>query len=432
MKHRCTTILAMLLAFTGWTRGQQPTSRSSAEIESLIQQLSSDEFKQRESAQQRLVQLGEAVQERLTRVVNETQDEEARARAEAALVQIADNAAVGPTYVNLHFDNAPPQVVFAELARQCGKPLEPNRPDLFTRRPLANISVSYDHKPFWDAMLELSAKTGIQPSLNNDRWILASGKFAEADGVRFVSGPFLVVANSIQRSRAIGLGTGKQSDGDFSIRLTVLAEPKLRVLGAANQARLEQATDEHGNSLIAPAGAERAALADVSTGRWNVAIPLRIPDKPGTRIVRLKGSIEVLLQSKFQTVEFEDLPNARNVTRQAGGIQVVLTEMRARGERYELSISLLADKSAQVDRNQVRQSLASALQVLDAQGNAFSFSRVSTSGRDDRMDLVVSFRKPPNLENAANVGEPTRMVWNLPAAARQTAVPFEFNDLPIP
>src|SRR5262245_324565 len=106
MQIAWTALITALLLSNVTVRAAEPvspTSQSSSEIETLIQHLSADDFRQREEAQAQLVQLGDSVRGRLERLVTESADQETRSRAEAALVQIDENASHGPSLITMHF-----------------------------------------------------------------------------------------------------------------------------------------------------------------------------------------------------------------------------------------------------------------------------------------------------------------------------------------
>ena len=114
----------------------------------------------------------------------------------------------------------------------------------------------------------------------------------------------------------------------------------------------------------------RSSATNASSGQWGVVIPLQSPDNPGKKIVRLKGSIDVLLQSRHQTVEFDNLAE-RNVSKPVANYRVVLSDIRSTKDRHEVVMTIPADKTAQIDRNQLRQSIPTDFRLIDAQGNMY-------------------------------------------------------------
>jgi hypothetical protein len=422
---------------SSFTVAQQPaTTQSSDEIAALITQLSADNWKQREAAQERLVLLGEEARQRLVRAAQETNDDETRSRAEAAIVQIDQNAATGPSIITLHLRDVPPQVIFEKLSQQCRAALDPFTPDFWQQKQWPAVdSIDIDHQPFWAAMKQISAKTGVELRQWDTglKLVAASGQNM---GPEVVSGPFLIIANRIARNESIDLGGARTASSDFAIALTAFAEPKLRLLRAGYVARVDEAIDDNGNSLLP----ERAAdigngYTTASGGMWSFQIKLAYPQHdPGKRIVRLKGAIDVALQTRFQTLEIGDITSARNVSKTAGGVRAVVQELKRNGEQYELSMTIYPDGFAPRDWERVQQSLVTAdLRLIDDHGVAFMRSGCSTSGGNDRLEATMQFVKNPWVNAAGRaMSEPSKLLWNIPTESKETSVPFEFTDLPIP
>src|SRR5690349_14721897 len=269
----------ILLSVRTATRGAEPATQGSPETEALIRQLSADDFHQRQAAQDQLVSMGDAARERLQRAAHEAADEETRTRAEAALAQIAENSTVGPSYITLHLKDAPPAELFKQLSRQCGVSLDSSKPDFWDNKKIPSaVSIDIDRQPFWNAMQQITELTGIELRPEDGGMKLNAGKQADAVGERYVTGPFLIVANSIMRNRVVMLGNngaggkgnvGPAPSSTFMIAMTAFAEPKMRVLGSTAVARLDQAIDENGNSLMPPVVVEKKTpITDATSGRW--------------------------------------------------------------------------------------------------------------------------------------------------------------------
>jgi len=83
-------------------------------IEGLIRELSADDWQTRQKAQDALVQYGLDIRPRLSIVLRETHDEEARTRIEAALRQIEENRTTGASLDHASHESRKPSEVFAE------------------------------------------------------------------------------------------------------------------------------------------------------------------------------------------------------------------------------------------------------------------------------------------------------------------------------
>jgi hypothetical protein len=443
MRIRAVGTTLLILTFTGAAALAAPASgpstkqSSGGEVETLIQQLSADNWRQRQAAQERLIVLGEEAREQLARAVREAADDETRSRAESALVQIEENQAIGPSIVTLHLKNVAPQVLFEKLSQQCRAPLDPFTPDFWQQKQWGTIdSIDIDHQPFWAAMKSVSARTGVElRQWDTGLKLVAAG--GQDMGPEVVSGPFLIIANRIARNESIDLGGARTASSDFAIAVTAFAEPKLRLLRAGYMARLDQATDDKGNSLVPERGLEQAGngYTTASGGMWSFQIKLAYPQHDaGKRIVSLKGAIDVALQTKFQTIEIGDITSARNVSKTAGGVRAVVQELKHNGEQYELSITIYPDGFAPRDWERVQQSLATPdLRLVDDRGVPFMRSGFSSSGGNDRLEATMQFVKNPWVNAAGRaMGEPSKLLWNIPTESKEISVPFEFVDLPIP
>jgi hypothetical protein len=103
--------------FAGAPAGS-PSTAPSAEVQALIARLSDADWRVREKAQARLVEFGEEARgplEKLAAADDATPD--ARGSARRALKLLDEAGLTGQTRVTLHFKDAHPRDVIAELAR---------------------------------------------------------------------------------------------------------------------------------------------------------------------------------------------------------------------------------------------------------------------------------------------------------------------------
>jgi hypothetical protein len=128
-------ILLITLAFLSLPAHAQP-ARHDTQIDDAINQLSSDDWKARQSATQRLIQLADDALPRLQHVADTATDDEVRTRAAAAVAQIEENKITGASLVTLHLKDAPAAQAFAELAHQAraAHPPPPPGPVSYTQK----------------------------------------------------------------------------------------------------------------------------------------------------------------------------------------------------------------------------------------------------------------------------------------------------------
>src|SRR5436309_805952 len=100
------------------------------EIEKQVALLGSRNWKVREKAQDRLVDLGSAAEPRLRELLDGPIDSQTRLGIQRALGQMAADRKLGPTLVTIHTKAAAPKDVFADLSRQIHLPVGPQNPAL--------------------------------------------------------------------------------------------------------------------------------------------------------------------------------------------------------------------------------------------------------------------------------------------------------------
>ena len=431
-----------------------------AEIDALLKQLASDDWPVRMAAQNRLAALGELAEARLKGAAVESDDAEVRARSEAALHQIAENRMSGPTLITMNVFNVNPQIVFAEIGRQVGTEFKPQNPSLWTPQ-MPPVTLDVRREPLWEVIRRVREQCGLDVEPGPTGWTVVQIPPGQDKAPTVTSGAFRVRATRIARSYAVDLKSGGLAQNDFVVHLSLEAEPKLKISGAASVAKLEAAEDENQLSLlpgagpgaaagVAPAGAPLPALAMQNAAlvraradmgmrqdvyAWPLAARLEYPAQgAGKRIARLKGSAACSVIVRMETIEVPDLLNAANVTEQAGGTSLTVRSCRKIGEQYEVLLTVSGDAVAagpQVFMQRApRASNQGMIRLIEGSGRELvqqGMPRIS-SMNNGRMDLTIKFA----AQGPLMVASPLKLTWQVPAEVREVDVPFEFIDLPLP
>jgi hypothetical protein len=406
-------------------------------VEQLVNELGDDRWKVRQKAQDTLVQLGPDVLPRLVTAAQTTQDEEVRSRAEAAISRIEDARATGTSLITLHVRGGSPKDVFAEISRQAGADLRPSPATLWDAKPWPAVDLDFDRKPFWLVMREVCDLFGVSPKSNgNERDVEIVERVSSNNSKPWgtsptvVNGPFMVSATYINRSHYADLNQPNNVRRNASVQLLVYAEPKLRVLQGTYNARIDEALDEAGNSLVPP-GVSHDGLQPNSNWVMNLNCSLTPTEQTGNRIARLKGAGRFLVQTRSETAEVVDVLNARNVSRTVGGKRFTLKEVRKNGESsYQATITLYRAGWNLAEWNYMYP--YSNFRMVDAAGR--SLARVTASGQgggQDQTDVTIQFQRS-SLAGGEASGEPVKLVWEVATETREVVVPFEFKDLPLP
>jgi hypothetical protein len=433
----------------------------------LLRRMASDDWKQRQAAERELVRLGEDALPAINAMLNgdgaaaaggAKLDAETRARLQGARRQIAEDGALGATYVTLHLKDAAPAEAVAALAKASRGPLRTYPDNLFEHGQWPRITLDLDRVPLWDAMRQLCDRLGLAPNGWNDGLRLmpnngeGDGQF---DGPSSSDGPFLIVANEVHHNRSVRLVAAagaapvaaRAGEDDFGVQFSAFAEPKLTVLSCSETVVIDEAVDDHGNSLRpedeAPPIEEPGVFVTNRGTVWDLQAPLRYPAKnPGTKIARLRGSVSFTIQSAAETIEIPDPLRATAVTtRVVSGVTIEIQPLRkeqtvggGEGKGYELKLSLTGGATipglGRPDAAQL--TVQRGLRLLDDKGRALhtrSFGSSSTDGRRTEYRLVYVAGRD---EDGEPVGEPTKLFWEIPTGTKQRKAKFELKDLPMP
>ena len=410
---------------------QPATQPAHPEIASSLKALSSPDWHERRKAQDELVAGGEEAKPFIAELVRAAPDAESRKNAEAALARIDQNRAQGPSLITLHVKDATPRQVFAELSRQCFAPL-PTWPDnLWEQGSWPKVTLDVDHKPFWKVVPQVCQQLGVdfRPFQNGMRIMHTGG--AQAQGVAEVDGPFLVVANQISYSRTRNFGGGGEQT-QFGMNLSVYAEPKLTVLRGSGAVHLDEVVDDHGNSLVPQANAPRMFWGgSVGFGGWSLYAPLQYPKKdPGARIARFKGTTSFVLQTKMEKLDIPDVMNLKQTTRLVTDTSITFQSMKKNGDNYDLHLIANQANLGGPEWQQLVEMLQTRLQILDSDGNPLDHRGMNSSGNNNSIELTLDFARG-NTPDGRQIGQPSRLLWEIPTETRQVTVSIDFRDLPL-
>lgn len=423
-------------------------------FDKLIADLSSDDWKTRDHAQQELARFGPAAAPRLKERLSGSNDPDLRTRLEGILKQIEEDAAGGPTFVTLHLKDAAPQDAFEELAKQAGAKLETEPPGLLRADDAPRVTIDADRQPFWDVMRRLCASCGVRPERSGGGKLALSaddGSWGRRPHV--TSGPFLVTASELLVTRTVRFGADAKApdpkaaanavapaDGvrdHAQLQVEALFEPKLYAM-SWSVGDVVEAADDAGHSLVLPRGAEprrRAVYGGTRAGEWESTVWLGVPprDRPGARLARVKFLSSFSVQTGVETLEVPNILTAKDVERVAGPARVVVKGVtRVGSDQYELAVASYPAGDVQAWRAVQAGQFRRGPRLLDANGRELMSGGGSSTMSATEYTSQLRFTGDP-VGAAANLPrEPARLVWDLPTGVRQVQVPVEFENLPLP
>jgi hypothetical protein len=398
---------------------------SEEQIKEYLASLSADDFRARQAAQDKLVAMGDDAKPLIAQLLLSARDDEAHSRLEAALGQIEENRVTGASLITMHMVDASPKLVFQELSRQCFAELRPFPENLWEQGAWPRVNIQVDHQPFWVAMLQIADATHADLQPFGDGARISRGNGFRLNGPSVIRGPFLIVANQIERSQTIALAQAGATHSEFSLRMMVYAEPKIRVLAHSAAVRLDEARDDQGNDL-SPEVPVTSGFYNGSAGMWALLASLRYPVHPGTRIARIRGSTDFIIQTQSQKLEVPDMLNVHDLSRTVGGMPITIHELKKNGTGFDLRLAIVRDP--QDPRfNYIQQNLNNQhLKLYTASGELMDLRGMSSRASNAMMEFTITFVSP------RPAGGPSRLVWDIPVASKPISVPFEFTDLPMP
>src|SRR5687767_7636108 len=255
-----TAIWMLVIAGVAWGQDAPPP------VEKLVEQLGSSSFPARERATKALRERGPAALPALRKAL-ESKDEEVRKRAEALIPPLEIEEALLPKRVTLQVKNASASTVVADLAKQTGFKLAvPGGKDM------GSVTADLKDVPFWEAMDKVGQDTGrsFQYQEYDQTFQVVSG-IGRSPFVN-LRGPFRLEATWFHEDRDVNFaraGAGKDAPRDHRLTLavSVRCEPRIMLL-KVSPAKIDEAVDSDGKSLVEPPGAPKVDNPPPGRGRF--------------------------------------------------------------------------------------------------------------------------------------------------------------------
>jgi hypothetical protein len=248
-------------------------------------------------------------------------------------------------------------------------------------------------------------------------------------------GAFTVFEQSCQQHCRIEYGRAGAAESNLVLQLTVMAEPKLHVIGPANQDWLKECVDEKGQSLIPDV---HQTYIDSNGSRqwyWPLQTTLKAAGRLGKRIARLRGELKFTVQIKSEHIDLADLGRLDNLTRSIGGSSVALNRFGNEGGQYQLHVSVSGPLANDIEQIQ---NVLSTIQILDDQNEPLLTGPMATqSDSFGTMRITLSYLdnhviRSPGHPAVANILVPRKLRWELTTQTKMVTIPFELENLELP
>jgi hypothetical protein len=460
-------VLAMLCQVQAGDAGPQ--------VVSLVEQLGSARYSDREAAAAALERIGRPALASL-RNARASRDPEVRTRAGALAQKIENALLTQPTQVQLNFQNTPLPEVARSFSRQTGFRVELYPTNLAKwRQQRVNLQES-ESVDFWKAIDQLCDLAGLQYNASMHGYI-GHGEpvFALTDGTTRTltpisdHGPFRVSLIGVEYARHVTYspnGVGAQvpppprpavlgpahretpapprlnpvTNVQFAAQLLVAAEPRL-ALSQIRPLQLVEAVDDRGNSLIPVADDETthnryAGYSGMSTGpAVQLQAQLHRPAAVGEWIKKLRGFATLTVSARRPHPLVIPLVNSAGKTFEDQERRLTVHDIRPTATNHntllELSIKANeptgsadhADQDVFNDGFQRADPQHLQIEVFDAGGHLVPWFQSAADAETSRFTLTLTNQAQPLDLKELRYYTLTRAT---------VKIPFEFIDIPMP
>jgi len=436
MRHRLGLTVGLALALTAATHAADPAPPTP---EQLIEQLGHRDFKVREAAGKALATRGAEALAAMRKALGHP-DPEIRQRIGQLVTDSERAVLLAPKRVSLACNQTPVKDALADLTKQTGY-----RIDMQGATAPALITLDLANVTFWEALDKVCAQSGLVLQQHHDAQggLLLYAQNAYTPYVDY-RGPFRLAANSFHFNKSLTFATlprnqltGSQRSEQLSFMFTVVAEPKLPLLGLG-QAKLTLAVDDQDNSLLLPPVQHQVyeAYHGGYYGYRNLVMQSQVQltgAGPGARAVRhLRGSLPVtLLAEQKPEIVVEKITEVKGKKFEGNQVSLEIEDVKdGPGKTYQVAMTA---RRAAKDANQYdytwTNSLHQRVELCDEKGNKFASHGFNWGNQTPTsVQGTFMFGEPGN---GTPIGKPAKLTY-YGWVTMQHQVEFEFRDLPLP
>jgi hypothetical protein len=415
---------------------QQATTESSENVDDLIAQLGDPAFGVREQAEERLSDMGPSIEPNLQHALDHNPSDEARTRLKDLIENIEENRTLHAS-ITMHYADAPVKKILDDFAAQSGSEMGINEPSIASFVEGRTASVDLDNAGFWQAMRVISDATGVRPAIGQGGLSLAPDQgrpMAQVDldnPYAQISGGLLIVPRFGQENRMINYH-GSTRTGTTLLVFDAIPEPKLHILSAMTMDWVKECIDDKGNSLLAPAINRRFIGRNIMIARgpqqYELPLQVNLQETPvmGTKIARLRGELNMVVQTHSQTYEIDDITRARDVSKSDNQMTVTVVSCSKMNLNYRVDLDCTG---AAV--NMGLQDFMNSVVLIDDQGGVIQRQSppqqmMTQHGPGEPLTIRLIFIFQPTQRT------PVKLRWEKTVDENKLMVPFEVDGLPLP
>jgi hypothetical protein len=413
------------------------TSRhaDAAEIDRLVGELRSPNYRNREAAGKALLSIGDRVLPQLKSLLKTERDQEAHRRLEMIVSSIENQRLITARKITFQAKDKTANEIVAEIEKQSGYALSYNG----NNNPNQKFNFDWKDVPFWEALDQICDEAGLQANPNgNDGALNLYNNGSSYSPYVCYSGPFKIMASNINMSRNIQLANIPRNgmniaNGYNNLNFTVYSEPKVPLL-SIGQATITKAVDEKGNSLVMPVDNNNQYSSRYYGGSYyrqfyqSFSINLSRPNQQAQMIKEIVGTVPVTMLSETRAeISINDILKVKEKKFVGRTIELDVKSTTYQNDVFTIELTASRRDSNQQDYNWAY-SVTQRFQLLDEQNRPYQYNGVQNQQNGNNVVTVtLQYRQPYNRK----IGKPAKFEFQEWFTITRD-VDFRFKDIPLP
>ncbi len=333
------------------------------------------------------------------------------------------------TLISLHLHNVSPKDAFNALAAKAAVSFEPASDVLWPNGSGERLTIDVDDQPFWSVLLQMDGRAKVRFERTNPKSPIQLARTIPTDLPNrcFAAGPFIILVKYVSQTREVEFSGPQSQNAGSGCRLAVFVwgEPKLGPFTWRTESldKLETDDDKPFDLRLFPGSGSTQRFHEGSIG-FRTSIP-------GTRIKRLLMTWQFAVEGKTERFEVNDVLHAPRTENLIGGYRIIFKQVKKVAERrYQYDVEAGLGNHTREEFRAFCGTLAShPPQLIDAQGHELRPD--GGTGAIGALNYTLQHNVAQN-DDAQQVGEPVKFVWELPSETKIIKLPVEFMDLPLP
>ncbi len=411
--------------------GQPPNETDTdlaAEVSQLVRRLNADVISQREAAEQRLIELGPRILERLPEPSN-SMPPEVRLRlnrVEQKLRRARFNALIEPRKVNLDQATMKLSEVLATFQEQTGNTIVDYREEFGQPADDVQVDVDFDNMTFWEALDDVMDQAlltvysyGGEPGLA----VVTSSSAVSRHELADYRGAFRFEPVDVRTQRVF-----REPDNNvLHLKVAVAWEPRLRPIVVRHALADVKVVDGRGNAIaVANANVQSEFSVNRQMHFQEFEIPLQSPSREVRKIGRVSGDVDFVITGPNESFRFDPLTDERNVEQRRAQATVILERVRKNQEIWEIRVVVRFDDSAGALESHYGWVYNNPAMLVDADGENLLPATIETTRRtEDEVGMAYLFDVPQGLAGMT-------FVYETPVSVMKHRVHYELRDLELP